>query len=412
MVMTDDIPNCNTLYGPGLKYKPSIRPDNLFKLVGEHSARWRKATLLGVNRSSCANGIQLSQHLQYLVLSGLGSPTADAGITPFSGRTENLLHLKLQNLVVSPKHLIQILASSHRMTSLDLQSLVAPTKEEPPDDPDGGASPAVDLQYLTSLKLKSLPKSILYPTVQNMGTSTLQTAHITHDETVQGNRFPDRSESQFDPFASFIARMATVEPWCFIELHSNKVIVKRPSSKSTCQYIIEILGQHPILLPWLSFVSLPQLPKSSLVQLYLGSDALGEIPGPGVMEALEQFPKLASVCLRGRKESWRWMWLLSLPDAVKRGTSSSDKVVGFWLWPGLRYLNIYGDFVDEFTVLSVLLERHKLTTSRGSSTDNRTVPRQLFGLEVRPGEKEWRAEVVDKIRELLKPGYLKCLKPN
>lgn len=336
VVVSDDSSSCSDLYGGEPRYRRSIGSDGLFNLVGPHSARWCEATLPNLKRSSCVNGVQLSRHLQRLTLSGCGNPSTDDPITRFYGRTERLLELKLHQLVVSPKDIITVLASNHRMISLDLQSLVAPTGEEPPGDSDDAIALAIDFPCLTRLNLKCLSSSILYPTVRNISASTLRTVHIVHDQTAQGNTFPKENKSQCDPFGSFIARVAETQQWYFVELHPNKVTVKRPSSQSPCQYTMELLGAHTALLPWLKYNTLPQVSESHLMGLYIGSNALGENPDQAVIESLKQFPRVISVCLRGQAESRRWIWLLSLPDAVRTDASSSGKTVDSWLWPRLR----------------------------------------------------------------------------
>ncbi|KIO22515.1 hypothetical protein M407DRAFT_216352 [Tulasnella calospora MUT 4182] len=118
------------------------------------------------------------------------------------------------------------------------------------------------------------------------------------------------------------------------------------------------------------------------------------------------------VLLSGYRESWRWIWLLSLPDAVQASSVNSETPIKSWLWPELEYLNISGDSINEFTILSVLLARYGPRSTTTSITQKKDLPHRLTRLFVRPRKKAWRAEVLDRIRELVGPGCFLWDKPQ
>lgn len=392
--------------------------EDFFELVAPHVARWADAVFPQLRPSNSvvewlrAHPVQLSRHLRQLTLCWSRPPT-DGPITRFTGDAERLLELKLHNLTVCPKDIIRIVASSPRMITLDLQSLVASTEPENQAEPVDIPPTPSDIPCLTTLLLKNLPSSILGPVVEGIDISMTSTVHIVHDTTTQGNAFDDQDKSRSDSLASFIPRLIATKDWVRIQLSSSGVILTPLSRAPSCQYTVELQGMHSVLLPWLRLDSLPRATRQYRVELRILSEELGENPGQAVIEGLMRFPRVGSVRLHGRTEAWRWIWLLSLPDAVQTDLVDSDKkTTKSWLWPDLEFLHFYGDWINEFTLLSVLLARHGSSSSSGSTSKNEGMPRRLQSLEVRPGDKVWRAEVVDRIRELVGPGCFKWMNPS
>lgn len=115
------------------------------------------------------------------------------------------MDLKLQNLhiLVVPADIIRILASTRRIMSLDLNSLVVSAPQEEESDRDNDVLHLlIDLPCLTTLALKGLPPDIIDPIVQNLNPSTQGTTSIIHDIVVQGDL-----ATRPDPFATFTARL-------------------------------------------------------------------------------------------------------------------------------------------------------------------------------------------------------------
>ncbi|KAG8909936.1 hypothetical protein FRC01_006636, partial [Tulasnella sp. 417] len=383
----------------------SIGPEEFFGLVSPHTDRWGNTSLrrLGAGSSSTEwlnqHKIQFSPHLRQLNLCWHESPSTETLITRFSGVTECLLELTLQNLHVSSADIIRILSTSDRMTSLDLETLLVSEQENdvlPDNSLSSARPPTIDLSCLKKLRLKGLPPSLFSLVVEGVNTSNLEKVTISHRFATEENSAPSH-----DPFASFVARLLVTLSSISVRPHSAGVTLAH-FSKSACECDIELQGAASVVLPWLRLHSFPQFTQEYSVALVISSDELGD-PEQVIIDNLMHFPKVGSVELKGSSESWRWAWLLSLPDAVKR-TVGPERTTKSWLWPDLEHLNIHGDNVDEFTILSLLLARYGSRHTEKLISQKRAAPRQLAKLEVRPGGNEWRPEVVDRIRELLGPG--------
>ncbi|KIO22485.1 hypothetical protein M407DRAFT_27981 [Tulasnella calospora MUT 4182] len=211
------------------------------------------------------------------------------------------------------------------------------------------------------------------------------------------------SDTTLESFASFIARQITTERWVVVHPSSTNVTLG-PLPAADTPYKVELRGPPSVVLLWLRRRSLPQATRRYYAELILNSDDLGSDPEPAVIENLMHFPKVGYIMLLGPRESWRWIWLLSLPDAMQTSSVDSKMPVKSWLWPDLKYMSINGDCISEFTILSVLLARYGPRSSREPMTKKQDVPRRLAVLWVRPRKKVWRTEVIDRIRELLGPG--------
>ncbi|KAG8971853.1 hypothetical protein FRC05_010520 [Tulasnella sp. 425] len=393
----------------GQSNRVSVASGEFFGLVSPHTTRWADTTLplLGSSSDSIEwlthHPIQLSRHTRKLHLGWDGSPSTDNAITRFSGHADCLLDLKLRKLHVVPSDIYRILATTHRMISLDLDSLVASVQQEQPSRP---SPPEIDLPCLTKLALKGLPSSIMDPIVRNLDPSALDMACIEHN-VVEGDPV-----THTDPFASFTARLLATGTWIEIKTTSSWVSL-RPCLEHTRNFddhiVIRLQGERVAILAWLRLRSLPQITREYWLELHISTYFLSENPEQTLIENLMRFSNVGSVTLWGRTESQRWIWLLSLPDVMQTDLfdSKSDNPIKSWLWPGLRYLRFNGDYADEFTILSVLLARYGSRPGGGSGA-----PSRLLGLEVRPGKKAWRAEVVDRIKKLVGPGCLKWVKPK
>ncbi|KAG8943087.1 hypothetical protein FRC04_003233 [Tulasnella sp. 424] len=406
----------SNLYG-GESNRESMGSDDFLGLVSPHTARWADATLplLGSSGDSVEwlnnHPIQLSRHLQRLNLGWDGSPSTDNAITRFFGHTECLLDFKPRNLHVVPADIIRILASTRQVISLDLDSLVASVQQEEPSD--GGNNtppPTIDLPRLKTLSLKGLPPSLMDPIVRNLDPSTMEMATIVHDIAAEGD--PPTGPH---PFATFTARLVATRSWIEVLMKSEGIDL-RPCSRTNRNFSIDLLGGRSTILKWLRLRCLPQITREYSLELEIDSEILGEDPDPVVLDNLMRFTQVGSVLLRGRREAWRWMWLLSLPDAVKTDSVNSKRNVPIksWLWPHLTYVYFNGDHVDEFTTLAVLLARYGARSATGDSTtaEKDGVPCRLERLRVRPGDNIWRAEVFDRIKELVGPGCFRWIKPK
>ncbi|KIO22484.1 hypothetical protein M407DRAFT_27980 [Tulasnella calospora MUT 4182] len=393
----------------GGSYRRSIGSDDFFKLVSPHAQRWRNIIFpkLGSGNTSTdwltQHRIQISRHLQQLSLCWDGSPSTRNPVTGFSGLAERLSELKLHNLHVDSADITRILAASSRLVSLDLESLVV--RDEQTNQPSEASHPTIELPCLTNLSLKWLPSSILDPIVQNLNPTAEVKVSIAHDMTTQKD--PGTSP---EPFASFIARqIKTQHEWVVVHPSSTNVTLG-PLSATTTPYKVELRGPPSVVLRWLRLRSLPQTTRPYYVHLVINSQDLGSNPEPVVIENLKQFPKVGYITLFEHRESWRWIWLLSLPDAVQTPSVDQEMPVKSWLWPELEYISINGDYVDEFTILSVLLARYGARPTTESTTNPDDMPRRLKKIWVRPGSKAWRPEALDRIRELVAPGHFKLLK--
>ncbi|KIO22481.1 hypothetical protein M407DRAFT_27977 [Tulasnella calospora MUT 4182] len=406
--------NTGNLMG-GESYRDSMASDDFFKSVSPHTNRWRDATLPCVG-SGCTSTdwlkqhkIQLSQHLQKLSLCWNGSSSTENPVTGFSGLTERLSELKLHNLHVHPTDITRILAASTGLVSLDLESLVALDEEnqiQSENEPNGTSHATIDFPRLTRLSLKWLPSSILFPIVQDLNPTDKVKVSLAHDMTTQGNH-----DTTAEAFACFTARLIATQRWVAVHPHSTKVNL-RTRSNSTNHYTVELRGSPSVILPWLRLRSLPQITEEYLVMLDISSDDLGDDIEQVVIDNLMRFPSVANVMLSGSRESWRWSWLLSLPDAVQTESVGSERRGGSWLWPELKYLNVNGDLVNEFTLLSILLARYGPRSARESIGRKNNVPHPLDGLWVRPRKNAWRAEVLDRIRELVGSGCFEWVAPR
>ncbi|KIO22486.1 hypothetical protein M407DRAFT_27982, partial [Tulasnella calospora MUT 4182] len=205
-----------------------------------------------------------------------------------------------------------------------------------------------------------------------------------------------------DPFAPFIARLLETISCVSVHLHSTGITLV-PFSKPACECDIELQGELSVVLPWLRLRTLPQIAQAYSLKLIINS--AGENPEQAVIDNLMRLPQVGHVVLEGYRESWRWVWLLSLPDAVETNSvDSKTTTTKSWLWPDLEYLHFNGDNVNEFTVLSALLVRYGSQPMGRPIRQKDTAPRRLARLEVQPGNNEWRAEVLGRIRELVGPG--------
>ncbi|KAG8914200.1 hypothetical protein FRC00_000576 [Tulasnella sp. 408] len=405
-VVYENDSHTTTLRGGCSCQHSTIGPEDLFELVSPHTSRWRSASLrrLGYGDKSSQwlgqHKIQLSRHLRELDLCWNDSPSTETPITGFSGLAESLLELTLRNLHVSLADIIRILSSSRRMTSLNLESLLV-SEQENEATADSNLSEncpsSIALPRLAKLSLRWLPPSLLVPVVQAINVSTLETVHISHEFAEEGNVEPPY------PFASFIARLMARTQWVTIDLQSTNITLQ-PREKNTCEYAVEFRGRYSVILPWLRLRSMPQITEEYSTELKISSEGLGDNPSQVILDNIMRFPEVRSVALEGSVESWRWMWLLSLPDAVRKDSRDPGKAANSWLWPGLRHITCHGDSVNEFTILSVLLARYGPPSKEGSMTKKDGLPYRLERLEVRPGNNEWRAEVLDRIREIVGPG--------
>ncbi|KAG8912545.1 hypothetical protein FRC00_004281 [Tulasnella sp. 408] len=370
-------------------------------------ARWCTASLrrLGYGQTSIEwlgkHNIQLSRHLRQLNLSWHESPSTEIPITRFSGLAESLQELTLRNLNVSPANILRILSASRRMTSLNLETLIALEQENEAaaeTNPNDTCLTAIELPCLKILSLRWLPPSVLLPIIQSINIPTLETVSIAH-----ANADDDPAKTPY-PFVSFITRLIATTRWVSVDLRTTNLILQ-PGPEPTCQYTVELRGEYSAMLPWLRLNLIPQITEEYSTELKISYNGLGDNPSQDVLHNLMRFPEVRSVVLEGSVESWRWIWLLSLPDAVQTDPHvSGQETIKSWLWPGLRHLTIHGDCVNEFTILSFLLARYGPPSKDRSMTTKHGLPYRLEKIQVRPGGNIWRAEVLDRIRELVGPG--------
>ncbi|KAG8912546.1 hypothetical protein FRC00_004282 [Tulasnella sp. 408] len=222
------------------------------------------------------------------------APSTETTITGFSGPAEGLQELTLRNLHVSRADVIHILSSSHRMTSLNLESLLVSEQEDEAvtDNDLSDTSPIVDLPCLEKLSLKWLPPSILLPIVRGLNTSTLETLSIAH-----ANADDDPAKTPF-PIVSIIAKLIADTRWVTVDLRSTNVILQ-PHLETTRQYSVELRGEYSVILPWLRLHLMPQITEEYSTELKMSSEGLGDNPSQGVLDNLMRFPEVQSKQAQG-----------------------------------------------------------------------------------------------------------------
>ncbi|KAG9022521.1 hypothetical protein FS837_006306, partial [Tulasnella sp. UAMH 9824] len=267
-----------------------------------------------------------------------------------------------------------------RIISLTLESLVASERHKqeiqalPENEARNSPFTTINLPCLTKVSLRWLSPSLLLPIVQSLNVSTLESLTIAHQISAE-----DPGEAG-DPFASFVATMIASTHRVTVDLRSATVTL-RSRSDATCQYTVELQGEYSVIIPWLRFRLFSQITEEYSTELQISSYGLGDNPSQGVLDDLMRFPKVESVALEGSVESWRWIWLLSLPDAVQPGSGYYERRPATWLWPSLRQLTFHGDYVNEFTILSVLLARYGPPSKGRPTAKNGALPHRLAMLE-------------------------------
>ncbi|KAG9017066.1 hypothetical protein FRB90_001891 [Tulasnella sp. 427] len=412
------------------RHLESMRSYRFLELVHPHMSQCRVVSFenvkaLETSRMFTERGVRLSDYLERMIITRNESPLPDDSIIPFFSVAGRLLELHLQNLAVSRDDILRIFSNSPKLKSLRLESLLVPASEQSREttafsDPEQAHSnsPDIYLPCITTLKLRRLPSSLLYPIVKNIGMSGLRNVDILHDTSAAGNDLENSNETTSSiGLDMLVSRLITTSKWFRMKLLPSGLSIKPLTSKPACIYVVELIGSQSRLLPWLRLRSFPQATDAYRLELSLADDSMGEAPEQAVIYNLVRFQKVRSVVLRGRRESWRWIWMLSLPDAVTAdGLDAEDGPAGTkksWLWPQLKYLNFFGDIVDEFTTLSMLSARYGTQRKKSEGTGEsggEVVLDRLVSLEVHPGSREWRPEVLDRIREIVGPGIFRWQK--
>ncbi|KIO22488.1 hypothetical protein M407DRAFT_27984 [Tulasnella calospora MUT 4182] len=387
----------STPLGLQSRYLYCLAEDVFVGLVCPHIGRWREATFQWIRLSAsidsmCGQEIKPSPYLERLHILRPEFPTITEPTYRLPGRLERLLDLKLQNLVVSTEEIIRVLAANPQFVSLDLESLIeAPEADQesvdPPPDTHAGA---ISLPHLVTLRLTWLPSKIMMPILEQIRAPNLTTITIRHDTNVQSNVIEDPYEPNTGPFAKLVARILEATPSVYLWLKSSGIILKDFSETAT-HYEVELKGGHYILLRWFRLRCLPQLMKGYHLHLDFDSDFTQDNSDDVVVENLMRLPKVKSLRLRSHPEAWRWVWLLSLPDAMPGGSANS------WLWHELTEVTLRGDTINEVATLSMLLGRFGLPSAEPIADG----PLRLRMLKIESGGNGWRPEVVERIKDIV-----------
>ncbi|KAG8943082.1 hypothetical protein FRC04_003228 [Tulasnella sp. 424] len=381
------------------RYIYSMPEDKFLDLVCPHMGRWRDAKVQWLRCSDTiqrlsSEGPEVSPHLECLHVNQNKYPTVEDPIFCFPGRAERLLDLKLEYLAISTDDLIKVLAASPQLVSLELLSLIegAVPNTEPSGSnhsPDNAVTPTY-LPHLVTVKLLRLPSRIMVPILDNIRAPNVENITILHDTNVQSNVIEDPNMPDTGPFTTFVSRLLEATPSIYVNLKSSGLHLKG-LSETTRHYEIELNGVHSILLRWLRLRCLPQLTTGYHVHLDFDSDFVQDESDDVVTDTLMRLSRLKSVRLRTHPEAWRWVWLLSLPDAMPAGSAHS------WLWPELAQLTVDAGVINEVAILSMLLGRFGLP-SAGPMKDG---PSPLRLLKVHSGGHGWRTEVVERIKGIV-----------
>ncbi|KAG8925349.1 hypothetical protein FRC01_010320, partial [Tulasnella sp. 417] len=130
---TDSPPTTPAGLGGSLIY--CIDEDVFMGLICPHMARWRESKFQWLRKTSsidalCSQEIKTSPYLERLHILRPEFPATTDPAYRFPSRMDRLVDLKLQNLAVSMEEIMQVLAASPQLVSLDLDSLVDRTEVE------------------------------------------------------------------------------------------------------------------------------------------------------------------------------------------------------------------------------------------------------------------------------------------
>ncbi|KAG9017067.1 hypothetical protein FRB90_001892 [Tulasnella sp. 427] len=395
--------------------------DNFLDFIYPHKHRWCVVSLQNMGCSTALRmlnerGVHLSGHLQQLNITWAGSPS-DGDLVPFFGVAEQLVELQLRNLLVSRDDILRILSTSPKLTSLHLESLLVQNVEDgTATDSQNSCSgfPDIRLPCLTTLKLIRIPSILMTSIMKTVETCGLRNVEIVLDTGVPENALEDSNHApSYTEIEAFIPRLieASNTLWFRVKLLSDGLSFDPLCTTPACAFNVKLIGSYSTLLPWLRLRLLPL--ETHSYELDFSHERGEELEQVDVAN-LVRLHKLGSVVLKGAMESWRWIWMLSLPDAVEvEDVDAMDwegKTKRSWVWPGLLYLNFHGDSVDEFTTLGMLSARYgnRRPGAGETNVENGKVSlTRLISLEVHPGDKIWRPEVLDRIREVVGPGVFK-----
>ncbi|KAG8943083.1 hypothetical protein FRC04_003229 [Tulasnella sp. 424] len=380
-------------------YIYSMQEGAFLDLVCPHMDRWRDAKFQWLRSSDSiprfsSDGIQISHHLGCLHITRNDSPTMDDPIFRFPGRAERLLDLRLQRLAISTEDIIRVLVASPQLVSLELEYLIegaAPNAELSESDhpPDNSVTPTY-FPHLDTVKLLWLPSRIMMPILEHVRAPNLENITIRHDTNVQSNVIEDPNSLSTGRFTTFVSHLLEATPSIYVYLQSSGLYLK-DFSETTRHYEVELHGVHSLLLRWLRLRCLPQLTTGYHVYLDFDSGFVQDESDDVVTDTLMRLPRLKSVRLRTHPEAWRWVWLLSLPDAMPAGSAHP------WLWHELTELTVDGSVINEVATLSMLLGRFGLS----STEPMKDGPSRLRVLKVHSGGHEWRTEVVERIKGIV-----------
>ncbi|KAG8981322.1 hypothetical protein FRB90_007336 [Tulasnella sp. 427] len=386
-------------------YLSSMGEEDFLDLVEPHILRWRDAEFNYAREGPIVErlsgtGRQLLPDLRrFHLFSSVSSAAEISNLTfTFLGPAERLSDLKLSSIAIATESVIQILMDSPRLEVLELESLIMlnPTAESESDNRGtSGAERAespINLPHLTSISLRSLPSRMMVPLLSSISATGLRDITIEHDTKFQSDVIEEPSRLQAGPFTVYTSRLIQHSTaWLSVLLDSSGITLSN-YTETQCRYEIQLKGGHSTLLRWLRHRCIPQLTKVCNIHLEFGANFDGDGADDVLTENLIRLAKVKSLRLRSHSEAWRWVWLLSLPEAMPTSALNS------WLWPSLTELTLDGRTINEVATLSMVLGRYGHCGSAGTEVSR---PCRLHDLKVVDGEDRWRSEVVQRIRGII-----------
>ncbi|KAG9017063.1 hypothetical protein FRB90_001888, partial [Tulasnella sp. 427] len=216
--------------------------------------------------------------------------------------------------------MLRILSASPRLTSLRLESLLVQNVEDSTATTSQESCSVfsdIRLPCLTTLKLNHIPSVIMIPVLRTVEASGLRNVEIVLDTSVPENALEDSNHApSCTEIETFISRLieASKATRFRVKLLSEGISFDPLCPAPACPFNVKLIGSHSTLIPWLRLRLLPLQTHS--YEIEFGSSLQDDLEQT-VIDNLMCLHGLSSVVLRGKRESWRWMWMLSIPDAVE-----------------------------------------------------------------------------------------------
>ncbi|KAG8987041.1 hypothetical protein FRB90_003628 [Tulasnella sp. 427] len=376
----------------------SMDENDFLDLVEPHILRWRDAEFNHAREGPIVERQLLPDLRRFHLLLSASAAAEIPNLTfNFRGQAERLSDLKLSHLPIPMGSLVQMLMDSPRLEVLELESLIMLNTTAESESDNRGTSDTertspINLPHLTSISLRSLPSKMMVPLLSSLGAPNLQDVAIEHDTKFQSDVIEEPSTLQAGPFTIYTSRLIQESTaWLSVLLDSSGLTLSN-YTETQCRYEIRLKGGHSTLLRWLRHRCIPQLTKVCNIHLEFAANFDGDGADDVLTENLIRLAKVKSLRLRSHSEAWRWVWLLSLPEAMPASALNS------WLWPNLTELTLDGRTINEVATLSMVLGRYGHCGSTGKEVSR---PCRLHDLKVVNGEDSWRSEVVQRIRGII-----------